>query len=418
MLDQPTPHSYALEDRYDAATGRVFLTGTQALVRILLDQARRDRAAGLKTAGYVSGYRGSPLGAVDQELWRAKKRLATDDITFLPAVNEDLGATAVLGSQQATLDPDARVEGVFAMWYGKGPGVDRSGDALHHGNAYGSAPKGGVLVVAGDDHGCVSSSMPHQSDVAFMSWSMPVLNPASVAEYLSFGEYGFALSRFSGTWVGFKAISETVESGASIELPEDRAFTIPPFDPPPGGLHVRPADLPSPEIETRLTHKLRAVEAFVNANPIDRRIYDVKNASYGIVTTGKGHLDLMEALRLLGLTEGECRRLGIDIYKVGMVWPLARRDALRFVRNKDEVLIVEEKRGIIESQFKEHFYDWPGDKPQAMVGKHDETGANLIPFAGELSPRLLAPIVAERLHRHFPGENLPARAAALAQIPT
>ena len=417
MLDQPTPHSYALEDRYDAATGRVFLTGTQALVRILLDQARRDRAAGLKTAGYVSGYRGSPLGAVDQELWRAKKRLAKDDITFLPAVNEDLGATAVLGSQQATLDPDARVEGVFAMWYGKGPGVDRSGDALHHGNAYGSAPKGGVLVVAGDDHGCVSSSMPHQSDVAFMSWSMPVLNPASVAEYLSFGEYGFALSRFSGTWVGFKAISETVESGASIELPEDRAFTIPPFDPPPGGLHVRPADLPSPEIETRLTHKLRAVEAFVNANPIDRRIYDVKNASYGIVTTGKGHLDLMEALRLLGLTEGECRRLGIDIYKVGMVWPLARRDALRFVRNKDEVLIVEEKRGIIESQFKEHFYDWPGDKPQAMVGKHDETGANLIPFAGELSPRLLAPIVAERLHRHFPGENLPARAAALAQIP-
>ena len=417
MLDQQTPQSYALEDRYDAERGRVFLTGTQALVRILLDQARRDRAAGLNTAGYVSGYRGSPLGGVDQELWRAKKRLAANDITFLPAVNEDLGATAVLGSQQATLDPDARVEGVFAMWYGKGPGVDRSGDALHHGTAYGSAPKGGVLVVAGDDHGCVSSSMPHQSDVAFMSWFMPVLNPASVAEYMSFGEYGYALSRYSGTWVGFKAISETVESGASVELPEDRVFTLPPFDPPPGGLHVRPADLPSPEIETRLTHKLRAVEAFVNANPIDRRIYDVKDARYGIVTTGKGHLDLMEALRLLGLTEDECHRLGIDIYKVGMVWPLARQDALRFVRNKDEVLIVEEKRGIIESQFKEHFYDWPGDKPQAMVGKHDETGAALIPFSGELSPRLLVPIIAERLHRHFPAEGLLARAAELAAIP-
>ncbi|WBU60159.1 indolepyruvate ferredoxin oxidoreductase family protein [Paracoccus albus] len=417
MLDQSIPHSYALEDRYEAEEGRVFLTGTQALVRILLDQARRDKAAGLNTAGYISGYRGSPLGAVDLELWRAKKRLAAHDITFLPAVNEDLGATAVLGSQQATLDPDARVEGVFAMWYGKGPGVDRSGDALRHGNAYGSAPKGGVLVVAGDDHGCVSSSMPHQSDVAFMSWFMPVLNPASVAEFLTFGEYGYALSRYSGTWVGFKAISETVESGASVELPKDRVFTLPPFDPPPGGLHVRPADLPSPEIETRLTHKLRAVEAFVNANPIDRRIYDVKDARYGIVTTGKGHLDLMEALRLLGLDEDECRRLGIDIYKVGMVWPLARQDALRFVRNKDEVLIVEEKRGIIESQFKEHFYDWPGDKPQAMVGKHDETGAALIPFSGELSPRLLAPIIAERLHRHFPAEDLPARAAALAQVP-
>ncbi|MDO5640967.1 MAG: indolepyruvate ferredoxin oxidoreductase family protein [Paracoccus sp. (in: a-proteobacteria)] len=417
MLDQGNPQSYALDDRYDAETGRVFLTGTQALVRILLDQARRDRAAGLKTAGYVSGYRGSPLGGVDQELWRAKGRLAADDITFLPAVNEDLGATAVLGSQQAMLDPDARVEGVFAMWYGKGPGVDRSGDALHHGNAYGSAPKGGVLVVAGDDHGCVSSSMPHQSDVAFMSWFMPVLNPASVGEYLSFGEYGYALSRYSGTWVGFKAISETVESGASVDLPADRSFTLPPFDAPPGGLHIRPADLPSPEIETRLTHKLRAVEAFVNANPIDRRIYDIENARYGIVTTGKGHLDLMEALRLLDLPESECRRLGIDIYKVGMVWPLARQDALRFVRGKAEVLIVEEKRGIIESQFKEHFYDWPGDKPQAMVGKHDETGAGLIPFSGELSPRLLAPIIADRLHRHFPDENLPARAARLAGVP-
>ncbi|MFD1794977.1 indolepyruvate ferredoxin oxidoreductase family protein [Paracoccus aurantiacus] len=417
MLDQSNPQSYALEDRYDAKTGRVFLTGTQALVRILMDQARRDREGGLNTAGFVSGYRGSPLGGVDQELWRAKKRLAEEDITFLPAVNEDLGATAVLGSQQAILDPDARVEGVFAMWYGKGPGVDRSGDALRHGNAYGSSPKGGVLVVAGDDHGCVSSSMPHQSDVAFMTWFMPVLNPASVAEYLSFGEYGFALSRFSGTWVGFKAISETVESGASVELPADREFTIPQFDPPPGGLHIRPADLPSPEIETRLTHKLRAVEAFVEANPIDRRIYDIKDASYGIVTTGKGHLDLMEALRLLGLDEDACRRLGIDIYKVGMVWPLARRDALRFMRHKAEVLVVEEKRGIIESQFKEHFYDWPGDKPQAMVGKHDETGANLIPFSGELSPRLLAPIIADRLHRHFPAENFPARAAALAQVP-
>ncbi len=409
-----TFHPYQLSDRYARTKGRVFLTGTQALVRIMFDQARRDRAAGVNTAGFVSGYRGSPLGALDLEFWRERARVKEHNITFLPAVNEDLGATAVLGAQQAVLDPDCDVEGVFSMWYGKGPGVDRSGDALKHGNAYGSAQKGGVLVVAGDDHGCVSSSMPHQSDVAFMSWFMPTLNPASVAEYMSFGEYGIALSRFSGTWVGFKAVSETVESGRTVELGPDRVFETPDFEAPVGGLHVRPSDLPSPEIEVRIGHKLRAVEAFVEANPIDRRVYDIAAARYGIVTTGKGHLDLMEALRLLGLDEAACRRLGIDIYKVGMVWPLARRDALGFVCGKQEVLVVEEKRGIIESQFKEYFYDWPGLKPQKMVGKHDAAATrDLVPWTGELSPLQLVPIVAERLDRLFPQEGLIAKADAL-----
>ncbi len=409
---------YSLSDRYTRERGRVFLTGTQALVRLLLDQARRDRAAGLNTGGFVSGYRGSPLGAIDKELWSAGELITENRITFMPAVNEDLGATAVLGAQQASLDPDCAYEGVFSMWYGKGPGVDRSGDALRHGNAYGSAPKGGVLVVAGDDHGCVSSSMPHQSDVAFMSWFMPTLNPASVGEYLEFGEYGYALSRYSGTWVGFKAISETVESGQSVDLPEARVFVLPEIDLPPGGLHVRATDLPSPQIETRIGHKLRAVEAFVEANPIDRRIYDLPEATFGIVTTGKGHLDTMEAMRLLGLDAAACRRLGIDIYKVGMVWPLARRAALDFVRGKREVLVIEEKRGIIESQFKEYFYDWPGDKPEKMVGKHDAAATrDLVPWTGELSPLQLVPILAERLDRHFPGENLPARASVLTDRP-
>ncbi|WP_420566809.1 indolepyruvate ferredoxin oxidoreductase family protein [Thalassovita sp.] len=408
---------YRLEDKYIREIGRVFLTGTQALVRIMLDQARRDRAAGLNTAGFISGYRGSPLGMLDQELWRAGDVIEAANLTFMPAVNEDLGATAVLGAQQASLDPDCQHEGVFSMWYGKGPGVDRSGDALRHGNAYGSAPKGGVLVVAGDDHGCVSSSMPHQSDVAFMTWFMPTLNPASVGEYLAFGEYGLALSRFSGTWVGFKAISETVESGQSVELHPDRNFNLPEIDLPPGGLHVRRADLPSPQIETRLEHKLAAVEAFVEANPIDRRIYDLPKATFGFVTTGKGHLDLMEALRLLGLDEAACRRLGIDIYKVGMVWPLARRDALSFVRDKQEVMVIEEKRGIIESQFKEYFYDWPGDKPQKMVGKHRAAGDPLLPWTGELSPLGLVPYVAERLDRFFPAEGLLDKARSLTDQP-
>ena len=408
---------YRLEDRYTQTDGSVFMTGTQALVRIALDQARRDRAQGRNTGGFISGYRGSPLGGLDMEIWRNKRLVADAGIEFLPAVNEDLAATAVLGSQQVETNPDRQVDGVFAMWYGKGPGVDRAGDALKHGNAYGSSPNGGVLVVAGDDHGCVSSSMPHQSDVAFMAWFMPTLNPASVAEYLEFGEYGYALSRFSGMWVGFKAVSETVESAASFELKPDRLFKTPDFMPPSGGLHYRWPDLPGPQIEERMEAKKQAVFAFAEANPIDRHIYDVKHARFGIVTTGKGHLDLMEALRLLGIGERECRELGIDIYKVGMVWPLARRDALDFVRGKEEVLVVEEKRGIIESQFKEYFYDWPGDKPKRMVGKRDENGERLIPWTGELSPRQLVPLVAKRLDGIFPGQGFAERAARIADEP-
>jgi indolepyruvate ferredoxin oxidoreductase len=406
---------YRLADRYTLPSGRVFLTGTQALVRILFDQARRDREAGLRTGGFVSGYRGSPLGGLDLELWRVAERLKDERIEFLPAVNEDLAATAVLGSQQVETTPGAEVDGVFALWYGKGPGVDRSGDALKHGNAYGSSPRGGVLVVAGDDHGCVSSSMPHQSDAAFLAWFMPVLNPANVGEYLSFGEYGYALSRFSGMWVGFKAISETVESGQSVELPADRVFAAPDFTPPPGGLHYRWPDLPGPQIEERLEAKKRAVWAFADANPIDRAVYGIADARYGFVTTGKGHLDLMEALRLLGLDEAACRRLGIDIWKVGMVWPLARHGALGFVRDKQEVMVVEEKRAIIESQLKEYFYDYPGHKPERMVGKREEDDRRLIPWTGELTPRLLIPLVAGRLDRLFPDEGLRAKAAALTE---
>lgn len=409
--------NYRLTDCYDRRDGRVFMTGTQALVRIMLDQARRDRDNAMTTAGFISGYRGSPLGGLDKALWSIEARLQAENITFMPAINEDLGATAILGTQQVSLDPHATVEGVFSMWYGKGPGVDRSGDALKHGNAYGSSPKGGVLVVAGDDHGCVSSSMPHQSDVAFMAWFMPILNPASIAEYSAFGEYGIALSRFSGTWVGFKAISETVESGQSVELQPDRVFVQPEFSAPPGGLHIRLSDLPSPEIETRIAAKLDAVRCFVDANPIDKVIYHSKDARIGIVTTGKSHLDTLEALRLLGLDASKCRALGIDIYKVGMVWPLARRDALAFTKGKQELLIIEEKRGILESQFKEYFYDYPGSKPTRMVGKHDENMAPLVPWTGELSPLLLVPILAQRLDGIFPDLGLGGRADRILATP-
>ncbi len=406
--------NYELMDRYRRESGRVFLTGTQALVKIPLMQRNMDRAAGLNTAGFISGYRGSPLAAYDIELWRAKQYLKESNIEFLPAVNEELAGTAILGTQQVEADPNKTVDGVFGIWYGKGPGVDRAGDALKHGNAYGSSPHGGVLVVAGDDHGCVSSSMPHQSDVAFMTWLMPNLNPANVAEYLEYGLYGIALSRFSGMWVGFKAISETVESAMSVELPPYPEFIIPAdFVPPPDGLHIRWPDYPGPQIEERLEAKKAATLAFVKANPIDRKIFDTPNARFGIVTTGKGHLDLMEALRLLGVDHKEARRIGLDVYKVGMVWPLEHDAALDFVRDKHEVLVVEEKRGIIESQFKEYFYDYPGHKPKRMVGKEDENGDRLVPWVGELSPIQLAQIVAKRLDSAVMGLRLTERADSL-----
>jgi indolepyruvate ferredoxin oxidoreductase len=406
MLD-----NYELTDRYRRESGRVLLTGTQALVRIGLMQRTMDVAAGLNTAGFVSGYRGSPLGMVDLELWRAKSFLAESNIEFLPAVNEDLAATAILGSQQVETDPDKTVDGVFGIWYGKGPGIDRAGDALKHGNAYGSSPHGGVLVVAGDDHGCISSSMPHQSDVAFLTFMMPHLNPASVAEYLEYGLYGIALSRFSGMWVGFKAISETVESAMSIELPPYPQFVTPEdYEVPATGLHYRWPDFPGPQIEERLEEKKAATLAFAAANPIDRKIFDVPDARFGIVTTGKAHLDVMEALRLLDITEAEARKVGIDVYKVGMVWPLEPQGALDFVQRKYEVLVVEEKRGIIESQFKEYFYDYPGRKPKRMVGKQDENGEHLVPWIGELSPLQLVPIVASRLDHEFGGNRYRERA--------
>ncbi|MFO7530332.1 MAG: indolepyruvate ferredoxin oxidoreductase family protein [Marinobacter sp.] len=400
--DTPQLDNYKLEDRYLRESGRVFLTGTQALVRIPLMQAALDRKHGLNTAGMVSGYRGSPLGAYDQALWQAKDLLDKNRIDFVPAINEDLAATIMLGTQQVETDEDRQVDGVFGLWYGKGPGVDRAGDALKHGTTYGSSPNGGVLVVAGDDHGCVSSSMPHQSDVAFMSFFMPTINPANIAEYLEFGLWGYALSRYSGCWVGFKAISETVESAASVELPPLPEFKTPEdFTPPADGLHYRWPDLPGPQLETRIEHKLAAVQAFARANPIDRCLYNNPQARFGIVTTGKGYLDLLEALELLGIDETRAAELGLDIYKVGMVWPLERRGILNFVHGKQEVLVIEEKRGIIESQIKEYMSE--PDRPGSVLitGKQDESGKPLMPYVGELSPKLVAGYLAARLNRFF-----------------
>ncbi|MEO1251077.1 MAG: indolepyruvate ferredoxin oxidoreductase family protein [Pseudomonadota bacterium] len=410
----PPLDDYRLDDRYRRDAGRVFLTGTQALVAILLMQRRMDEAAGLNTAGFVSGYRGSPLGAVDQSLWGAKGFLKDAKIKFLPAINEDLAATAVLGSQQVEVEATREVDGVYAMWYGKGPGVDRAGDALKHGNAYGSSPHGGVLVVAGDDHGCVSSSMSHQSDVAFMAWYMPTINPANIAEYIEFGLWGYAASRYSGMWIGFKAISETVESAASVELPALPAFQAPTdFEMPEGGLNFRWPDLPGMQIESRMKDKKEAVRAFARANPIDKTVFANRKAKFGIVTTGKGHLDVMEALARLGIDEARAREVGLEIYKIGLVWPLETDGAERFMAGKEEVLVIEEKRGIIESQLKEYIYDRAVKKPKRILGKHDENGERLISWVDELTPSALAPILAARLKKVFPRLNFDRELAAI-----
>ncbi|MCW5632550.1 MAG: indolepyruvate ferredoxin oxidoreductase family protein [Rubrivivax sp.] len=400
-----------LADALWAEQGTVYLTGTQALVRIALMQRARDAAAGLDTRGFISGYRGSPLGAVDQAVWKAGPRLGERGIRFLPAINEELAATAVLGTQRVESDPERDCAAVFAMWYGKGPGVDRAGDAIKHGNAYGSSPNGGVLVVAGDDHGCVSSSMPHQSDFAFQAWHMPVLSPAHVADMIEFGLYGYALSRYSGNWVGFTALSEVVESAATVDLDEvgervarwqgaEGVRVATGHAPPEDGLHYRWPDLPSLRIETRALDKLAAVAAFARVNSIDRDIVVSPGARIGIVTAGKAHLDFMEVLRRLEITPAELAAHGVRVLKLGLTFPIERTRMLAFAEGLEQILVIEEKGPSVERQVKDLFYNAPrGLRPQ-VLGKTDAAGAPLVSAAGELRPSRLIEIVAAWLARH------------------
>ncbi len=408
---------YKLADNLWASNGAVFLTGTQALVRLLAMQRARDAAAGLNTQGFISGYRGSPLGMVDQAVWKAGKKFAETGIRFVPAINEELAATQVLGTQRVESDPERTVDGVFALWYGKGPGVDRAGDAIKHGNAYGSSPHGGVLVVAGDDHGCVSSSMPHQSDQAFQAWQMPIVSPANVAEMLSFGLYGWALSRYSGAWVGLTALSEVVESAGTVDLDavnaqadawvdadtvRERTGHVAPVD----GLHYRWPDLPSLRIESRLADKLAAVAAFARINSIDREVIASPQATVGIVTCGKAHLDLMEVLRRLQITPEMLAAAGVRLYKVGLSFPLATTRMSSFAQGLREILVIEEKGAIVETQMRELFYNMPAHSRPVIVGKRDAQGAALVSALGELRPSRLIELVAHWLAAHFPDDSV------------
>lgn len=405
-----------LDDKYRLATGHLYLTGTQALTRLPMLQKQRDVAHGLNTACFISGYRGSPLGNLDKSLWDAKQYLKDNDIHFQPGVNEELAATSVWGSQQTSLFPGARYDGVFAMWYGKGPGVDRCGDVFKHGNSAGVSEHGGVLLLAGDDHGCKSSSIANQSEHAFIAASIPVLNPANVQEILDYGIIGWELSRYSGCWVALKTIAENVDSSAvvdvdplrmQVQIPED-------FELPEDGVYIRWPDPPLAQEKRLNMYKIYAARAFARVNKLNQVLLDSPNPRLGIITTGKSYLDVRQALVDLGLDDELCAKVGLRVLKVGMSWPLEPVSVHEFAEGLDEILVVEEKRSIIEDQLTGQLYNWPVGKRPRVVGEFDETGVSLLPNLSELTPAMIARAIAKRLAPIYSSASIEERLAFLA----
>lgn len=399
-----------LDDKYALETGRVYLTGAQAFVRLLMLQRQRDALAGLNTAGFVTGYRGSPLGALDQSLWKAQKFLDRAHIKFQPGLNEDLAATACWGSQQVNLYKGAKYDGVYAMWYGKGPGVDRCGDVFKHANHAGTSKHGGVLALAGDDHGAKSSTLPHQSDHMFSAAMMPVLYPSSVQEILDLGLHGWAMSRYSGCWVGFKCVADTVESSSSIYVDPTRTQIIVPddFPLPPDGVSIRWPD-GFLEAEARMqNYKIYAALHYCRVNQLNGVVigaHDVP-ARLGIISSGKSYLDVRQALDDLGISEQDCLEMGIRLFKVAMPWPLEPEGVRNFAEGLEEILVVEEKRQVVEYQLKEQLYNWRDDVRPRVVGKFDEKGEWvrphgdwLLPALAELTPAMIARVIAQRIER-------------------
>ncbi len=409
----------SLNDRYDLERHTVLLNGTQALVRLMMMQKSRDRTAGLNTAGLVTGYRGSPLGAVDMQMMRAAKPLAEHDVTFQPGLNEDLAATALWGSQQAELRGEGKYDGVFGLWYGKGPGVDRTGDVFKHANMAGSSKHGGVLVAMGDDHTGESSTVLHQSEFALLDAYMPVVSPAGVQEIMDYGLYGWALSRFSGLWVGLKTMKDTIEATSVVDGNPNRLnFVLPEFDMPKGGLNIRLVDTPV-EQETRIIdHKRFAAEAFSRANGMDKRMWGKPGAKIGFVAAGKNWLDLMHAMDLLHIDENEAERLGITTYKVGQTWPLDMDTFHEWAAGLDLIVVVEEKRKLIEVQIKEAIFDDRDGRRVYGWHKGDtwEHGRRLelFPTRGALDPILIAEKLGDILIEE--GRNTDGIKAGLASL--
>jgi indolepyruvate ferredoxin oxidoreductase len=400
----------ALDDKYDLTKDRIFLTGTQAIIRLLLMQRERDRLAGLNTAGFVSGYRGSPLGGLDLNLARVKKQLSASNIVFQPGLNEELAATAVWGTQQAEMRGEGKYDGVFGVWYGKGPGVDRSGDVFRHANMAGTSPNGGVLALMGDDHTAESSTVAHQSEFHFVDVMMPILNPAGVQEILDYGLYGYAMSRFTGTWTALKCVKDSVESTASVDGSIDRVKIIIPdeFTMPPGGLNIRTGD-GILEQEARLhDFKRDAVLSFVRANNLNKQILSGgRNPKVGVITVGKSYLDVRQAMDELGLDEVKANDMGLRLYKIACPWPISQRELADFASGLDLVIVVEEKRSLIEVQVREELYG-TANQP-VCIGKKDETGNWLFPVKGALDSNDIAVAIGERLLRYHNNDDLRGR---------
>lgn len=405
--------SVTLDDKYSLDRGRAFMSGVQALVRLPMLQRLRDAQAGLNTAGFISGYRGSPLGTYDQSLWAAKKHMEANHIVFQPGVNEELGATAVWGSQQLDLYPDTqKFDGVFGIWYGKGPGVDRCSDVFKHANMAGTAKHGGVIAIAGDDHISKSSTAAHQSDHIFKACGTPVFFPSNVQDILDMGLHAFAMSRFSGLWSGMKTIQEVVESSSSVEVDPDRVNIIIPDDfvMPSGGLHIRWPDPPLEQEARLMNYKWYAALAYVRANKLNHNVIEGPNDRFGIISSGKAYNDTRQALADLGLDDETCRQLGIRLHKVNVVWPLEATITRDFARGLQEILVVEEKRQVIEYQVKEELYNWRDDVRPNVVGKFcDEHGGEwslpnpssdwLLRPNADLTPALIARAIAQRLKK-------------------
>lgn len=412
-----TLHDVTLDDKYDLTKGRIFVSGAQAVIRMMLMQRERDRRAGLSTAGFASGYRGSPLGTLDQQFWRARNDLEQAGIRFQPGLNEELAATAIWGTQYAELEGMGKYDGVFGLWYGKGPGVDRTGDAFRHANMAGSSKHGGVLALMGDDHTAESSTLPHQSEFAFVDTMIPILNPAGVQEIIDYGQYGYALSRFAGTWAAFKCVKDNIESTASVDGSFERVnIVLPDIDLPDGGLNVR-YELDFLAQEERLhDHKRRAAAAFIHANNLNRVIFSGgRNAKLGIITVGKNYLDVCQALDDIGVGESKARELGLRLFKVACPWPLDLDHIKDFARGLDMIIVVEEKRSLIESQLRESLYG-SGIHP-VIVGKTDERGDRLFPVQGALDPNDIAIAVGERILRVIgPSEEIGTNVKRLRQF--
>ncbi|MYE84440.1 MAG: indolepyruvate ferredoxin oxidoreductase family protein [Gammaproteobacteria bacterium] len=411
----PVLRPVSLDDKYALERGRAYMTGIEALVRLPIMQHQRDRARGLNTAAFISGYRGSPVGGFDQALWQAGRWLDEHNIHFNPGLNEELAATAVWGSQQTNLFAGARYDGVFSMWYGKGPGVDRSVDAFKHANAAGTSRYGGVLAIAGDDHAAKSSTLPHQSEHIFIGASIPVLNPANVQEVLDLGIYGWELSRYSGCWVAMKAITDSMDSSISAVIDPDRVDVVVPedFTFPDGGVHARWPDSWH-EQEVRLNrYKIYAAREFARVNGLNRVVIDSPDARFGIITTGKAYLDVIQALEDLGIDEATAARIGLRVFKVGMSWPLEPVSTHAFAEGLEEILVVEEKRSIVEDQLTGQLYNQPVAKRPRVVGEFDEEGRILLPNYGELTPAAIARAIAGRIKRFHDSDAMRARLAFL-----